>query len=190
MRHAKIERARKLDAITCSFETSVVRLTQALAAEMEATARSLAQTADETNRQAVDVAASAEQTSGNVQTVAGATDELAASIREITRQITASSHTASRAVENVKHTDQTIQSLAEATQKIGSVVALISGVASQTNLLALNATIEAARAGDSGPARERADSAEGPSGREGARPPCASPAAARGSRAPPLSARR
>jgi methyl-accepting chemotaxis protein len=150
---AKIERAQKLDTITRSFESSVARLTDALAAssaEMEATARSFAQTAEETNRQAVDVAASAEQTSGNVQTVAGATDELAASIREITRQITESSHTASKAVENVKHTDDTIQSLAEATQKIGNVVALISGVASQTNLLALNATIEAARAGDAG----------------------------------------
>jgi methyl-accepting chemotaxis protein len=150
---AKIERAQKLDAITRGFESSVARLTEALALssnEMEATARSLAQTAEETNRQAVDVAASAEQTSSNVQTVAGATDELAASIREITRQIMESSHTASKAVQNVKHTDRTIQSLAEATQKIGNVVALISGVASQTNLLALNATIEAARAGDAG----------------------------------------
>ena len=33
--HAKIERARKLDAITRSFETSVVRLTQALAASVD-----------------------------------------------------------------------------------------------------------------------------------------------------------
>jgi methyl-accepting chemotaxis protein len=152
---AKIERAQKLGAITRAFEASVSRLTEALAAssgQMEATARSLAQTAEGTNRQAVEVAASAEQTSGNVQTVAGATNELAASIREITRQITESSHTASRAVANVRHTDDTIRSLAEATQKIGSVVALISGVASQTNLLALNATIEAAR-GRAMPAR-------------------------------------
>jgi methyl-accepting chemotaxis protein len=150
---AKIERAQKLDALTIGLESSVARLTEALAAsagEMEATARSLAETAEETNRQAVDVAASAEQTSGNVQTVAAATDELAAWIREITRQIIDSSNTATRAVENVKHTDRTIQSLAEATDKIGNVVALISGIASQTNLLALNATIEAARAGDAG----------------------------------------
>ena len=77
-------------------------------------------------------------------------ETLAASIREITRQIIDSSNTATRAVENVKHTDRTIQSLAEATDKIGNVVALISGIASQTNLLALNATIEAARAGDAG----------------------------------------
>jgi methyl-accepting chemotaxis protein len=33
---------------------------------------------------------------------------------------------------------------------IGTVVGLITNIASQTNLLALNATIEAARAGDAG----------------------------------------
>jgi methyl-accepting chemotaxis protein len=43
-----------------------------------------------------------------------------------------------------------VQSLAEAAQKIGDVVKLISEIAAQTNLLALNATIEAARAGEAG----------------------------------------
>ncbi|HEX8663159.1 MAG TPA: methyl-accepting chemotaxis protein [Beijerinckiaceae bacterium] len=150
---AKARRAQRLDEIARRFEGSVGALTQALTASsdaMEATARSLAETAEETNRQALDVAASADQTSGNVQTVAAATDELAASIREITRQIMESSRTASAAVDNVKHTDEIIQSLAAAAQRIGNVVQLISGVASQTNLLALNATIEAARAGDAG----------------------------------------
>ncbi|MFL5215029.1 MAG: methyl-accepting chemotaxis protein [Microvirga sp.] len=150
---AKARRARRLEEVTQRFETSVGALSEALSAssdEMETTARSLAETAEETNRQALDVSAFADQTSLNVQTVAGATDELAASIREITRQITESSRTASAAVVNVKHTDEIIQSLAVAAQRIGNVVALISGVASQTNLLALNATIEAARAGDAG----------------------------------------
>jgi len=47
-------------------------------------------------------------------------------------------------------TGVTVQSLAEAAQKIGDVVKLIQSIAAQTNLLALNATIEAARAGDAG----------------------------------------
>jgi methyl-accepting chemotaxis protein len=47
-------------------------------------------------------------------------------------------------------TDQRIKVLAEAAQKIGDVVKLISDIAGQTNLLALNATIEAARAGEAG----------------------------------------
>jgi methyl-accepting chemotaxis protein len=43
-----------------------------------------------------------------------------------------------------------VTQLAEAAQRIGDVVKLISAIAGQTNLLALNATIEAARAGESG----------------------------------------
>jgi methyl-accepting chemotaxis protein len=85
-----------------------------------------------------------------VQAVATATEELAGSINEITRQMVESSTTAARAVVNVRRTDAIVQSLADNAQKIGNVVALISGVASQTNLLALNATIEAARAGEAG----------------------------------------
>ena len=41
-------------------------------------------------------------------------------------------------------------SIVKIAERIGSVVSIISGIASQTNLLALNATIEAARAGESG----------------------------------------
>jgi len=43
-----------------------------------------------------------------------------------------------------------MQSLSEATARIGDVVHLISDITGQTNLLALNATIEAARAGEAG----------------------------------------
>ena len=49
-----------------------------------------------------------------------------------------------------ERTNVTVQGLAEAAEKIGAVVELITGIAEQTNLLALNATIEAARAGDAG----------------------------------------
>lgn len=54
------------------------------------------------------------------------------------------------AVSEVKNTDQTVVSLAEAASQIGGVVKLIQDIAEQTNLLALNATIEAARAGEAG----------------------------------------
>jgi len=46
--------------------------------------------------------------------------------------------------------DITINTLGTASDKIGEITELISGIASQTNLLALNAAIEAARAGEAG----------------------------------------
>ena len=49
-----------------------------------------------------------------------------------------------------EQTNVKVQGLAEAANKIGEVVELITDIADQTNLLALNATIEAARAGDAG----------------------------------------
>lgn len=45
---------------------------------------------------------------------------------------------------------EVISNLAEESNKVGSIIAVIQGIAEQTNLLALNAAIEAARAGDQG----------------------------------------
>jgi len=75
---------------------------------------------------------------------------MSSSIGEISRQVTQASQIAERAVEDAQRTNATVNTLADAAQKIGQVVQLIQDIASQTNLLALNATIEAARAGDAG----------------------------------------
>ncbi|TWB12915.1 methyl-accepting chemotaxis protein [Nitrospirillum amazonense] len=106
--------------------------------------------ANETREQATVSSAAAEQTSANVQTVAAATEEMTSSIAEIGRQVVRSSQVASRAVDDARTTNQTMQGLAEAATRIGAVVQMIQDIAGQTNLLALNATIEAARAGEAG----------------------------------------
>ena len=54
------------------------------------------------------------------------------------------------AVARASHAAKTIAELDASSAEIGTVVKLITGIASQTNLLALNATIEAARAGEAG----------------------------------------
>ena len=150
---AKMRRAQTLDRLTKEFEARVSALTQGLssaATEMEATASSMSVIASRTTDQSVTVASAAEQTSSNVQTVASATEELSISIQEITSQVAQSTEIARKAQEDARTTEETVEALAQRTERIGNVVSLITDIANQTNLLALNATIEAARAGEAG----------------------------------------
>ncbi len=152
-RAIKEKRAAALESLTQNFEAKIGRLVSTLssaATEMQATSQSMSSMAGDTSDRSVTVAAAAEEASNNVQTVAAAAEELSTSVAEITRQVAQSTKIAGKAVEDAKHTDATVQSLATGAQKIGEVVTLIQQIASQTNLLALNATIEAARAGDAG----------------------------------------
>jgi len=135
------------------FESSVGGIVQSVssaATKLHASSEVMATTADHTSNQSTTVAAAADQASANVQTVASAAEELSASITEIGRQVSESSKIAAAAVRDAQATDEKVQGLAMAANKIGEVVALITDIADQTNLLALNATIEAARAGEAG----------------------------------------
>ncbi|WP_052711841.1 methyl-accepting chemotaxis protein [Elstera litoralis] len=64
--------------------------------------------------------------------------------------MTHSTGIAAQAVNRATATNETVQGLSDAAERIGEVVRLIGEIAAQTNLLALNATIEAARAGEAG----------------------------------------
>jgi methyl-accepting chemotaxis protein len=146
-------RAEEMGRLADSFEAAlsgIAGVVSSGAGELEGNAVSLTGIAEETSRQSIAVAAASEQATTNVQTVAGAADELVFSINEITRQITLSADTARAAVGHIDRTNETVEGLVAAAQRIGDVTGFIQQIASQTNLLALNATIEAARAGEAG----------------------------------------
>jgi methyl-accepting chemotaxis protein len=150
---AGLERRNMMAALATRFETgvgSVVEAVGSAATELRTTAESMAATADQATRQTTTVATASEEATQSAQAVAAAVEELNASIGEIAQQVNQSARIAGAAVTQANGANTEVQSLAQAAQKIGDVVKLISEIAAQTNLLALNATIEAARAGEAG----------------------------------------
>ena len=129
---------------------AIITSLSAASGELESTARSLSDNANNTTRLATVVANASGDTSNNVRSVAASTEELAGSVREISMQVQESNRIAASAVRQADETDQRINALSQAASRIGDVIKLITSVAEQTNLLALNATIEAARAGEAG----------------------------------------
>ena len=133
------------------FEAAVGGIVGTLASATDAmqdTARTMTATARETASQSTTVAAAAERAASNVDTVAAAAEELGSSVQEDRasgRRL--SGMRGPRGCRRPMETGQFVRCPPpeRVRDRIGDVVALISGIAAQTNLLALNATIEAAR---------------------------------------------
>ena len=120
------------------------------ATEMRRASEAMATAAKAVNLEARGTVDGAAKSSQDLTAVAAAVEELTSTVAEISRQVVVSGDVSRQAVGQAKASHDTMQSLSEATARIGDVVHLISEIAGQTNLLALNATIEAARAGEAG----------------------------------------
>lgn len=152
-RKAEEEKRQAMMALADDFEASVKQVVTNVsdgASDITNAAQELTSAAESATQKSTAVADASTEASGNVQTVAAASEEMSSSIQEIARQVSDSTRSTGEAKDEVEQTDAVVRDLAEAAQKIGEVVTLISDIAEQTNLLALNATIEAARAGESG----------------------------------------
>lgn len=111
---------------------------------------SVSNAAAELDATAGTVAAAAEESASQSGTVSAATEECQVSIRQIKDQFQNALAFTRSAVDQAGSAETTIDGLNTSTDAIGEFSKTISDIAGQTNLLALNATIEAARAGEAG----------------------------------------
>lgn len=117
------------------------------------------------------VAAGATQVSGSSQVLAqgateqaGAAEELASTVSDVASKVEASSKNCDEAkimydsvtaqideaINGVHNLETAMNSINQASKKIGAIIQTIDDIAFQTNILALNAAVEAARAGEAG----------------------------------------
>ena len=150
---AKELRGQKLETLVASFDSDVGAIIQSVAESAggaEAAAREMDSFASQTVERMREVTLSSDVATANVQTMAAAAEQLACSVEEISSRVNQASMAAGAAAETAIRTDAIVQSLFDASRRIGTVVTFIQTIARQTRMLALNATIEAARAGEHG----------------------------------------
>jgi methyl-accepting chemotaxis protein len=146
-------RRRTIDEAIADFDGAIREVIEAIkevSGSLTATSFTVHQIADDILARMASASSASAETTQSVEVTVAATEELSRSIQEIGQQTDRSLEMARSAVGDTERTNETIRLLDEAAERIGSVVGLISKIASQTNLLALNATIEAARAGEAG----------------------------------------
>ncbi|MCJ2137511.1 methyl-accepting chemotaxis protein [Methylobacterium sp. J-026] len=105
---ARQNRADRIDQLVRAFQEKITHslgIVTAATTELDATARSMTQVADDTSSQAVASSSAAEQTASNVQTVAAAAEEMVSSLQEIERQVVRSNAVAGQAAHEAEATN-------------------------------------------------------------------------------------
>jgi methyl-accepting chemotaxis protein len=146
-------RRQDIDAAIADFAGTVGEVLEAIknaSASLTSTCTTMGRLADDALSRIAVAAGAAAETTSRVKMTSEATDELYGSINHIGQETARALQMAKAAVNDTQRTQKAVFSLNETAERIGTIVNIISTIASQTNLLALNATIEAARAGSAG----------------------------------------
>ena len=114
------------------------------------TASRLSADAQDSAVQADTVAALSREIIGHTSAVATDTHEIQGTLVDISRNAREATAAGVAARLETRRTSEVVDTLAESSDQVGGVIAIITTVAQQTHVLALNATIESARAGAEG----------------------------------------
>ena len=147
------EKKKMMNEMAETFQQDVKNVVDSVvnsSVEMEGSAKSLSDTADDAKTESKLITQNISDVSSNIETLAAASEEMSVSITEISKQSINSSILAKDAVKSVEETNIELSVLSKNASSVGEVVNIINDITEQINLLALNATIEAARAGDAG----------------------------------------
>ncbi|MBF9002499.1 methyl-accepting chemotaxis protein [Vibrio nitrifigilis] len=132
------------ETLTASKELSErAIITQKEATEQQAQAEMAASAMTQMSVSAQEISSNSNEAENLVQSTVNASDQG----NSVVLNASESMHVLAQKINEASHT---VETLKEDSDKIGSVLNVIVGIAEQTNLLALNAAIEAARAGEQG----------------------------------------
>lgn len=95
-------------------------------------------------------ASALEETASSMEQLTATVRNNTESAREVSHLISQTSNIASKGGDVTNRMVKTMTDIADSSQKIGEITAVINSIAFQTNILSLNAAVEAARAGEQG----------------------------------------